>query len=87
MLYIVTAYRMNNPDAGRGKNTAINVSSEVTKRRSSNVCFSKPIISRRSTYFEEQANMIDADDYDSSISSYGSLLRDEEVFSKLNVNH
>ena len=78
---------MNKPKASQGKNAAaINASPDETNRRSSSIRFSKPIISRRSTYFEKQANMIDADDYDSSISSYGSLLRDEEVFSNLNVN-
>lgn len=74
--------RMNKPGpvAGTGNGT-INVSSEEARKRSSSMRFSKPIMAKRSSYFEEQTHMVE-DDYDSSVSSYGSLLKDEEMFSK-----
>lgn len=78
---MMSFYRMNKPRQSGG--SAINTSTEEkrsTPRRSGNLRFSKPtLISKRSSYFEEQT-MIE-EDMDSSVSSYGSF-RDEEIFSK-----
>lgn len=74
-------YRMNKQKQSGG--SAINTSLEekkVTPKRPSKI--SKPtLISRRSSYFEEQT-MLEGD-LDSSASSYGSF-RDEEIFATLN---
>ena len=69
---------MNKSAAAPGTNGTINVSSEEARKRSTSMRFSKPIMVKRSSYFEEQTHMIE----DESVSSYGSLLKDEEVFSK-----
>lgn len=70
---------MNKPASAPGTNGTINVSSEESRKRSTSMRFSKPIMVKRSSYFEEQTHMIE----DESGSSYGSLLlKDEEVFSK-----
>lgn len=82
-IFLKNYFRMNKPKQSGG--SAINTSSEektvTPSRRSSNLRFSKPtLISKRSSYFEEQ-RMIEGD-LDSSVSSYGSF-RDEEIFSTL----
>ena len=85
--HIVHTNRMNKlpPTERPGEATpAINASEEqspTTKKRSTSMRFSKPyLISKRSSYFEEQT-MLEGD-LESSVSSYGSF-RDEETFSRL----
>ncbi|CAI8029547.1 Transmembrane protein adipocyte-associated 1 homolog [Geodia barretti] len=86
-IFLKNYFRMNKlpPTERPGETTpAINTSEEpspTTKKRSTSVRFSKPyLISKRSSYFEEQT-MLEGD-LESSVSSYGSF-RDEETFSRL----
>ena len=78
---------MNKPSVpSQSSAGAINTSADEgisSKRRSISVRFSKPTLIRkqRSSYFEEQT-MLEGD-LDSSVSSYGSFTKDEEVFSRL----
>ena len=76
---------MNKPSPpGQKEASAINTPEEtkLSHKRSISVHFSKPtLITKRSSYFEEQT-MIEGD-LDSSVGSYGSFSRDEEIFSKL----
>ena len=73
------------PSKGNGAASGINTTSDekmAKNRRSNSVRFSKSmLIAKRSSYFEEQT-MIEGD-MDSSVSSYGSFTRDEEIFSRL----
>ena len=77
---------MNRPSSPReGTDGAINTPPDEantdTKKRTVSLHFSRPtLITKRSTYFEEQTML--QGDLESSVSSYGSI-RDEEIFSKL----
>ena len=72
------------PPKASGGASGINTTSDekmAKNRRSNSVRFSKSmLIAKRSSYFEEQT--IEGD-MDSSVSSYGSFTRDEEIFSRL----